>query len=181
MQQLRENVTTTRECVARLVPVGTEILIPCDVQVTITQALGGSFTVLINGNLARIDESDADALGKPASSSIDVSAYTGTALTDQDIYQVMRSVYDPEIPVNIVDLGLVYHVDCHRTRTGYRVHVQMTLTAAGCGMGQVITEEVRQKVLRLPRVEEARVDLVFDPPWDMAMVSEEAQLELGLI
>lgn len=179
--QEREDVMTRRECIARLVPVGTEITIPGGVIVTITQALGGSFTVLINGNLARIDEQDADVLGKTIKSADNEDHQTGDIPTEADIYRVMRSVYDPEIPVNIVDLGLVYDVGCHQVGNTYRVQVQMTLTAPGCGMGQVIADEVRHKIMRLSQVDEAKVDLVFDPPWSHFMLSEEAKLELGML
>jgi probable FeS assembly SUF system protein SufT len=181
MQHQREVIMSQRECIARLVPVGTEIIIPSGTAVTITQALGGSFTVLINGNLARIDEQDADVLGKAAKPTLDELRYAKDTLSEEDVYKVMRTVYDPEIPVNIVDLGLIYDVACHRVGSGYRVHVQMTLTAPGCGMGQVITDEVKHKLMCLPQIDQANVDLVFTPPWSSFMLTEEAKLELGLL
>ncbi|MDX1634209.1 MAG: putative Fe-S cluster assembly protein SufT [Marinobacter sp.] len=178
--QEREVVLTKREVEARLVPSGTEIMIPSDTFVTITQALGGTFTVAVNGNLARIEGHDADALGKePLQSSFETPA-DGT-INENQVWEAMRNCYDPEIPVNVVDLGLIY--DCrieNGTEQGNKVYIRMTLTAAGCGMGPVITDDVKRKVEHVPNVDSVEVELTFDPPWSSDMLTDEAKLELGM-
>ncbi|WP_404364821.1 putative Fe-S cluster assembly protein SufT [Marinobacter sp.] len=178
--QEREVVLTKRKVEARLVPSGTEIMIPEDSFVTITQALGGTFTVAVNGNLARIEGHDADALGKqPLESSFETPA-DGT-INENQVWEAMRNCYDPEIPVNVVDLGLIY--DCqieNGTEEGNQVKILMTLTAAGCGMGPVITDDVKRKVEHVPNVDKVTVDLTFDPPWNSDMLTDEAKLELGM-
>lgn len=177
----REVVLTKREVEARLVPSGTEIMIPSDTFVTITQSLGGTFTVAVNGNLARIEGHDADALGKePPQSSYDTPE-DGT-INENQVWEAMRGCYDPEIPVNVVELGLIY--DCEITNgtdDGNQVFIRMTLTAAGCGMGPVITEDVKRKVEHVPNVDKVTVELTFDPPWNNDMLSDEAKLELGML
>ena len=164
-----------RDCPARLVPAGTRITIPRDTFVSLTQALGGSYTVNVGGNLARVDGTDADALGLEA---IDLQfpAPTSDTVDADQVWQALSSIYDPEIPVNIVDLGLIYGCEID----GHRVAITMTLTAPGCGMGPVLVEDVRYRVGRVPNVEEADVELVFDPPWSRERMSEAAQLELGI-
>ncbi|MEX0604898.1 MAG: putative Fe-S cluster assembly protein SufT [Marinobacter sp.] len=178
--QEREVVLTKREVEARLVPTGTEIMIPADTFVTITQSLGGSFTVAVNGNLARIEGHEADALGKkPLESSFDTP--TDGTINENQIWEAIRNCYDPEIPVNVVDLGLIY--DCQITNgeaDGNEVFIRMTLTAAGCGMGPVITEDVKRKVEHVPNVDKVTVELTFDPPWNSDMLTDEAKLELGM-
>ncbi len=178
--QEREVVLTKREVEARLVPTGTEIMIPADTFVTITQSLGGSFTVAVNGNLARIEGHEADALGKkPLESSFDTPG-DGT-INENQIWEAIRNCYDPEIPVNVVDLGLIY--DCQITNggpDGNDVFIKMTLTAAGCGMGPVITDDVKRKVEHVPNVDKVTVELTFDPPWNSDMLTDEAKLELGM-
>ncbi|WP_097458788.1 putative Fe-S cluster assembly protein SufT [Mangrovitalea sediminis] len=177
----REVVLTKREVEARLVPSGTEIMIPADTFVTITQALGGTFTVAVNGNLARIEGKDAPALGKePPVSSFETPA-DGT-VNENQVWEALRNCYDPEIPVNVVDLGLIY--ECHvenGTEEGNRIRILMTLTAAGCGMGPVITDDVKRKLEDVPNVDKVQVDLTFDPPWSNDMLSDEAKLELGML
>ncbi len=175
----KEEVITQRNCVASLVPAEMEILISKGVMVKITQALGGSFTVLIKGNLARIDEQDTDALGKQINSS--QQTISSSTISQDDLFTIMRAVYDPEIPINIVDLGLIYQVDLQQVGDKFQVDIVMTLTAAGCGMGQVITDEVKYKIIRLEQVDDVNVELVFDPPWSDFMLSDEAKLELSLI
>ena len=171
----RKVVTTQRETVARLVPTGTPVTIPEGVFVTLTQALGGTYTIVFEGNMARIDGADADALGfEPEVLTFDPPA-DGKVSEDQ-VWEALRSVHDPEIPVNIVDLGLVYAC---RIDAGV-VHVDMTLTAPGCGMGPVLVEDVKTRVGQVPFVEQVDVELVFDPPWSRDLMSEEAQLSLGL-
>ncbi len=183
--QEREVVLTKREVEARLVPTGTEIMIPSDTFVTITQSLGGSFTVAVNGNLARIEGHNAEALGKkPLESSFDTPE-DGT-VNENQVWEAMQNCYDPEIPVNVVDLGLIY--DCKiengaldGSPDGNHVYVLMTLTAAGCGMGPVITEDVKTKLEHVPNVDKVTVDLTFDPPWSNDMLTDEAKLELGML
>jgi len=150
------------------------------VPVVIVQDLGGSFTVLVHGNMARIASADADALGKqPAATPVPTAPGT---LTEEQVYQVLRTCYDPEIPVNIVELGLVY--DLHILPLpdgGSRVEIKMTLTAPGCGMGPILQQDVESRVLSLPGVKEAGVFLVWDPPWNRDMLSEAAKLQLGMM
>jgi probable FeS assembly SUF system protein SufT len=182
--QEQEPVTLQRDCEAILIPSGTEILIPGGSVVFITQALGGSYTVNINGNLARIAAQDADALGVDVNDTASTvsQAKTGNGKVDEDlVWDQMRTCYDPEIPINIVDLGLIYNCQIIPLEDGgNRVDIVMTLTAPGCGMGQFLAEDVRNKVASVPDVTEVNVDLTFDPPWDQSMMSEAARLETGL-
>lgn len=164
-----------RDCPARLVPAGTRITIPKDVFVTLVQALGGSYTVNVGGNLARVDGTDADALGLEALE-LEFKGGTPGEVSEEHVWEALRSVYDPEIPVNLVDLGLIY--DCRIE--GRRVAIRMTLTAPGCGMGPVLVDDVKYRVGKVPNVDDVQVELVFDPPWTREMMSEEAQLELGV-
>lgn len=179
--QEREVVLTKREVEARLVPVGTEVMIPADTFVTITQSLGGSFTVAVNGNLARIEGHDADALGKePLESSFETPE--DGSVNENQVWEALRNCYDPEIPVNVVDLGLIYECRVESgTDEGNQVCIRMTLTAAGCGMGPVITDDVRRKVEHVPNVDKVTVELTFDPPWNNDMLTDEAKLELGML
>ena len=171
----RRVVPLQRSVTARLVPTGTELSIPAGTFVTLTQAMGGTYTVVHNGNMARIEAEDADALGfEPEVLSFETPT-DGNISIDQ-VWEVLRSVHDPEIPVNIVDLGLVYDVAVKQSL----VDVRMTLTAPGCGMGPVLVEDVKRRLLRIPLVAETNVELVFEPPWSRDMMSAEAQLELGL-
>jgi len=172
----RRIVPVLRECPARLVPTGDPIRIQKGTFVTLTQRLGGNYTVIVNGSMARVDGADGDALGfEPEVLSFDPRP-DGKVDPDQ-VHQALASVYDPEIPVSIVDLGLVYGCTVGADGT---VSVQMTLTAPGCGMGQVLVDDVRRRISQVPNVKDVTVDLVFDPPWSRDMMSEEAQLELGL-
>ncbi len=179
-----------RDCDALLIPLGTKVTIPEGSQIMITQALGGSYTVNINGNLARIDSKDADALGleieqpgKKGDSllSSERKSETVPCLSLEDaVWTALGTCYDPEIPVSIVELGLIYHCDIRPVKDGNRVNVVMTLTAPGCGMGPILVEDVRAKLLAVENVTEVIVDLVFDPPWDRFMMSDEAKLQLGM-
>ncbi|HEY0514314.1 MAG TPA: putative Fe-S cluster assembly protein SufT [Thermoanaerobaculia bacterium] len=165
-----------RECRAVQIPEGTPALLSTGTRVRITQALGGSFTVATDrGYLFRIGAADADALGKTPGEILAEPA--GGSLEDQ-IWARLRTCYDPEIPINIVDLGLIYN--CEVLEEGRRVDIKMTLTAVGCGMGPILAQEVRERVQSLPGVEQADVEVIFDPPWDQNMMSEAARLELGL-
>ncbi len=165
-----------RDCPARLVPTGDPITIPGGTFVTLTQNLGGTYTVVVNGNMARVDGTDADALGFEPQRLEFEPRPDGHVDPDQ-VHEALATVYDPEIPVNIVDLGLVY--DCEAGGDG-RVRIRMTLTAPGCGMGPVLVEDVKSRVAQVPNVAGVDVELVFDPPWSRDMMSEEAQLELGI-
>ena len=169
-----------RDCPAVLIPAGTGITIQAGVPVVIVQDLGGSYTVIVHGNMARIAGADADALGKEIPAAADPAA-TGQ-LTEDQVYEVLRTCYDPEIPINIVELGLVYDLQILPLPAGgNRVEIKMTLTAPGCGMGPVLQQDVESKVLALPGVKEAGVFLVWDPPWNRDMLSEAAKLQLGML
>lgn len=172
----RRIVTTTRECPGRLVPTGDPVTIPAGAFITLTQTLGGSFTVIVNGNMARIAGVDADAIGLTVEPLTFEPGEKTDAVYLDHIWHALRSVYDPEIPVNIADLGLIYAVRIVATR----VEIDMTLTAPGCGMGPVLIEEVKDRVRQVPNLTDVEVELVFDPPWSRDMMSEEAQLELGV-
>jgi len=172
----RKLIPLQREVDARLVPTGDPITLPKDVFVTLTQALGGTYTVVHAGNMARIDGEDADALGfEPERLSF--PSPTDNRIDPDQVNAALVSVYDPEIPVNIVDLGLVYDVQINELGT---VSITMTLTAPGCGMGPVLVSDVERRVGQVPNVDKVVVELVFDPAWNRDMMSEEAQLSLGL-
>jgi len=173
----RRLVPIRRDCAARLVPIGEPIVIPKNTFVTLTQSLGGTYTVVFNGKMARIDGVDADALGFEPEQPHYVANADGSVNAD-DVHAALKTIFDPEIPVNIVDLGLVYGCDVdQRDKT---VRVKMTLTAPGCGMGPVLVQEIETRLGRIPNVRSVAVELVFDPPWSRDMMTEEAQLELGL-
>lgn len=178
-----EAITLNRECEAALIPTGTPVMLPEGSVVYITQALGGSYTVNINGNLARIAAEDADALGFEASqrTELEKKELVGDGTVDEDaIWEQLRTCYDPEIPINIVELGLIYECDVIKTDDGNRVNILMTLTAPGCGMGEFLAEDVRAKVASLDNVTEVNVELTFDPPWSQDMMSEAARLQTGM-
>ena len=171
----RQVIPLRRETVARLVPAGTPCTLPAGAFVTLTQSLGGAYTVIHNGNMARIDSDDADALGF-APQALDLPPPANGRVAEEQVWQALATVYDPEIPVNIVALGLVYRCVVQ----GRDVHIDLTLTAPGCGMGPVLVQDVERRVGKVPHVAAVQVNLVFDPPWQREMMSEEAQLELGL-
>ncbi|OIQ00726.1 MAG: putative Fe-S cluster assembly protein SufT [Zetaproteobacteria bacterium CG2_30_46_52] len=179
-------ITTNRDIDAILIPLGTPVIIPEGAQVAITQELGGTYTVSVNGNLARIEGKDADALGlgdkiDAADAKAEEVKTANGPVDEDDIWKALRTCYDPEIPVNIVDLGLVYDVFVVDTdEGGNAVEITMTLTAPGCGMGPFIVDDVRAKTLDVENVTEVHVDLVFDPAWDRSMMSDEAKLQLGM-
>lgn len=170
----------TRDIDATQIPSGAVVALPAGTGVLVTQALGGSYTVHVasQAGLFRIAAKDADALGMEV---VEAKADEGPFEAEK-VWTQLRQCYDPEIPVNIVDLGLVY--DCvitQREGEGAKVEVKMTLTAPGCGMGPTIAAEARSKVLGVPGVGEADVQLVWDPPWNQAMISEAGKMKLGLI
>ncbi|HEV7925574.1 MAG TPA: putative Fe-S cluster assembly protein SufT [Verrucomicrobiae bacterium] len=182
---MNDEIILKRDCEAVLIPAGTKITLQAGEPVTITQALGGSYTVVIHGNMARIDARDADAIGQapPAPTTTEpVAALDDSAVTEEQVLEKLRTCYDPEIPVNIVDLGLVYDLQILPVPGGgNRVEIKMTLTAPGCGMGPVLQQDVETKVSGIPGVKEAGVFLVWDPPWSRDMLSEAARLELGMM
>jgi probable FeS assembly SUF system protein SufT len=176
-----EPFVVNREVRAVMVPAGVEVKLKPGQAGYITQALGGSFTVYLEGNLLRIAGEDADAIGKESVKAPELPPNA----TEEDVRKLawdqMRTCYDPEIPINIVELGLVYECEVQPNEDGTRtVEVSLTLTAPGCGMGDVLVEDVKDKVLRIPTVREARVELTFDPPWNQSMMSEAARLQTGM-
>jgi|SRR5215813_13840872 len=176
-----QEVTTTREVEAREIPSGTKLTIPEGTPLAISQSLGGSYTVITPyGSMARIDGRDGDAIGQEIIASAEAAAAGKT--TEELAWEQLKTCYDPEIPVNIVDLGLVYKCEVSElSGGGKKVDVAFTLTAPGCGMGDVLKEDIRGKLLALPDVREADVAVLFDPPWNMSMMSEAAKLQLGLM
>ena len=176
-----EPVKFERDCKAVLVPQGEVVTLPAGSVGYITQALGGSFTVFVEGNLFRIAGDDADAIGKPAPEALRLPEGAGDAEVEKMVWEQLRTCFDPEIPINVVELGLVYDCDLEPLEEGGRkVNIRLTLTAPGCGMGDILVEDVRTKVERVPTVMEADVELVFDPPWNQSMMSEAARLETGM-
>lgn len=184
MHSQTESVALLRDVDAAVVPSGTSVTLQKGETAHITQSLGGTYTVIVNGNMFRIDGHNADALGKEnatAPAGRAVKAATREELEVQ-VWTQLKTCYDPEIPVNIVDLGLIY--DCHLTALtpdSYKAEIKMTLTAPGCGMGPSIKADVENKLLCLDGVAEAHADLVWDPPWSREMMSEAARLELGMM
>jgi len=181
--QSTEPKILSRDVEAAIVPVGDKVTLQKGEQATITQSLGGSYTVIVNGNMFRIEGKDADALGLEVATK---ASSTGAPITEEtlekEIWNQLRSCYDPEIPVNIVDLGLIY--DCHLTPlngSSFKADVKMTLTAPGCGMGPMLAQDVQNKLLSLEGVDDVNVELVWDPPWNQGMMTEAAKLQLGLL
>jgi len=179
-----ESIMLTRDVEASVVPIGTKVTLLKGEQANITQSLGGSYTVVVNGNMFRIEGKDADALGMEVTQK-KTGAANGPVTqehVEKEIWNQLRTCYDPEIPVNVVDLGLIY--DCHIepiAADSFRVGVKMTLTAPGCGMGPVLQQDVQNKLLSLESVDDVSVELVWDPPWNQSMLSEAAKLQLGLM
>lgn len=177
-----EPVKFERDCEAVLVPQGERVNLPAGSVGYIAQALGGSFTVFVEGNLFRIAGQDADAIGKEPVAVPELADDASDDDVEKAVWKQLRTCFDPEIPINVVDLGLVYGCDIERTEDGRRrVAVSMTLTAPGCGMGDILVDDVRSKLELIPTVAEADVELVFDPPWNQSMMSEAARLETGLL
>ena len=178
-----EPVRFERDCPVVLVPSGEEVTMPAGSIGYITQALGGSFTVFVEGNLMRVAGKDADAIGKEPPTPIELPEGAGDEEVERLVWQQLRTCFDPEIPINVVDLGLVYEavLSTHPDQPGQRkVDVKMTLTAPGWGMGDILVADVRDKLEMIPTIDEADVDLVFDPPWNRNMMSEAARLETGM-
>jgi probable FeS assembly SUF system protein SufT len=181
----REEIIVSRDVEAVVIPAGDRILIPEGVPVTLTQSLGGSYTVITpQGYMARVAGKDADALGKPVvEESPEPAAAPGAPVTadalQEQIWDQLRQVYDPEIPINIVDLGLVYTCEVLPVEGGYRVSLGMTMTAPGCGMGDVLKADAEERIRSLAGVKDVQAEIVWDPPWDQSRMSEAARLELG--
>ena len=177
-----EPVQFERDCAAVLVPQGDSVTLPAGSYGYITQALGGSYTVFVEGNLFRIAGQDGDAIGKEPAESLSLPENASDEEVEQLVWRQLRTCFDPEIPFNIVDLGLVYEANLGIREDGQRkVDVKMTLTAPGCGMGEILVDDVRNKLELIPTIAEADVDLVFDPPWGRHMMSEAAKLETGML
>ena len=170
-------VVTHTDCPARRVPSGELVTIPAGEFVNVKQSLGGNFTVTWRGNMLRIDGTDAAAIGQTVSLPVFEDDGSGQVV-EQQVWDALDSIYDPEIPISLVSLGLIYGVDINRADK--TVEVRMTLTAPGCGMGPVLVSDVKYRVSKVPNVSSVVVDLVFDPPWSREMMSEEAQLESGM-
>jgi probable FeS assembly SUF system protein SufT len=173
----------SRDCEAILIPSGEKFTIPAGTKGVVTQALGGSYTIATSYGLSRIGEKDLDALGieKPKADGEKKTKMNG-AVSEEDVWSQLKQCFDPEIPVNIVDLGLVY--DCRLLKKddgGTKVEVKMTLTAPGCGMGPAIAHDAQSKILSIDGVDEADVQLVWDPPWNQNMISEAGRMKLGMI
>lgn len=176
-----EPITLARDCPAVLVPLGEEVILPAGQVGYITQALGGSFTVYVEGNLFRIAGADADAIGKEVPPLPELPADAADEDVEKVLWDQLRTCFDPEIPINIVDLGLVYECNLLHDEEGQRrVEVKMTLTAPGCGMGEFLADDVRTKLELVPTITRADVELVFDPPWGRHMMSEAARLQTGM-
>ncbi len=184
MIQLRANlITLSRDVDARLIPSATPVTLRAGEAVMLTQALGGSYTVEIHGNLVRIENKDADALGFE-SEEVPVNPFiSATGIVDiEQVWAVLATCYDPEIPVNITELGLVYRCEVTQPTVGENhIIIEMTLTAPGCSMGPVMMSEIDQKLKKIPGVSSTDIQLVFDPPWNQALMSEAAKLQLGML
>lgn len=177
-----EPFTLSRDVKAIIIPAGEQLTLREGTNGFITQALGGSFTVYVEGNLFRIAGADADALGKEPVPPPEIPENASDADIEAVIWKQLKTCYDPEIPVDIVELGLIYRCEVTPLGNGDRsVSIDMTLTAPGCGMGDVLVQDAREKVAIIPTVSDVTVELVFDPPWNTTMMSEEARLQTGLM
>lgn len=180
-----QEIELSREVEAVQIPSGDKITLPSGTKVMITQALGGTYTIATQSGLARVNEQYSDALGIDPDKHSEEKATTKLAVEDGDlqaaVWSQLKTVYDPEIPVNIVDLGLVY--DCQLVEDGDKtnVEIKMTLTAPGCGMGPTIAADAQSKILTIEKINDAKVDLVWDPAWNQEMISEEGKMTLGMI
>ena len=178
--RMQKETITTREIEATEIPSGIKIRIPEGTSLAITQSLGGSYTVLTPyGYMARVDGKDADAIGEEVQ---DAMAAAVGKTPEELAWEMLKTCYDPEIPVNIVDLGLVYKCEVTpRPEGGNRADVRFTLTAPGCGMGDVLKDDIRNKLLTVPGISDADVQVLFDPPWNMSMMSDAAKRQLGVM
>ena len=179
---MKPPIKILRDCDATLIPSGDEIKLIKGTLVRITQALGGDFTLYVNGNLVKISGKDADAIGEEVDDRIEKSIEINNGeYSDDLVWEQLKTCFDPEIPVNIVDLGLIYDFSKKgNKKNGYSINIKMTLTAPGCGMGPSIAQDVDNKVSILPGVNDVLVEVVWDPVWDQSMMSEDAKLKLGM-
>lgn len=177
-----QTIGLKRDCDATLIPAGHPLLLVKGTLVTITQALGGSTTVQVQGNLALIHEEDSDALGVEPDLEFLEEAKNTSLDVEARAWLLLKTCYDPEIPVNVVDLGLIYGCQCVEEAGGhYKAYIAMTLTAPGCGMGPFLIEDIKRKVMLVPEIKEIDIEMVFDPPWSQERMSEAAKLQLGLL
>jgi len=181
MNNHNENITLSRDCEATLIPFGNAFTLKKGDEVKITQALGGSYTIMARGSLFRIESKDADAIGKKIIEiSDDKNKITGYAL-EKEVWDVLKTCYDPEIPVNMVDLGLIYSCELKNEKQGgTNIEIKMTLTAPGCGMGPMLVDEVKAKLNGVKNVKEVNIELVWEPQWTQDMISEAARLDMGM-
>jgi len=180
---MNKNITLIRACKATIIPAGDEVTLAEGATFTIAQSLGGSVTLRDNAGMYRVGEAELDALGEEIKQDVLKSKEDGQdsgPFSEEKVWDAMRGCYDPEIPVNIVDLGLIYDLKIEDGDAGKKISVKMTLTAQGCGMGPVIADDAKQRILALREVESAEVDIVWDPPWNPRMISEEGKKVLGL-
>jgi len=180
---MNKNITLVRACKATIIPAGDEVTLAEGASFTIAQSLGGSVTLRDNAGMYRVGEAELDALGEEIKQDVLKSKEDGQdsgPFSEEKVWDAMRGCYDPEIPVNIVDLGLIYDLKIEDGDAGKKISVKMTLTAQGCGMGPVIADDAKQRILALSEVESAEVDIVWDPPWNPRMISEEGKKVLGL-
>ncbi len=174
-------VIVKRDIEVITIPFGNNMTLPSGSQVRVAQAFGGNYTVVTDmGVMVRVDAADADAIGEISSAPAAQPVIASGTYDEKAVWDRMRTVYDPEIPVNIVDLGLIYEVKADDVDAGKRVNIKMTMTAPGCGMGDILKQDVEKKVATVPGVKEVNVEIVFEPQWNLGMMSEAARLQLGL-
>jgi probable FeS assembly SUF system protein SufT len=181
---MREEITFSRSAEAIMIPSGEKVLVPQGAHATITQSLGGTYTLITDrGLMVRVSGKEVEAIGKNPQASTEIAPEELTPeKLEEMVWEALKTCYDPEIPVNIVDLGLVYLCDLKEAEGGGKdIHIKMTLTAPGCGMGPVLASDVKSKLEVLPGVKNAEVEVVFDPVWDRSMMSEAARLQLGMM
>ena len=176
-----ELIKVSRDCDAILIPGGEKVVLVEGTHIRITQALGGDYTVYVNGNLLKVSGKDSDAIGIKNDIVKENVLEKNTEVNEDRIWEVLKTCYDPEIPVNIVDLGLIYDMKLDKKIDGITINIKMTLTAPGCGMGPVIAQDVEDKLMDLATVNHVIVDLVWEPVWNQAMMTDAARLELGML
>jgi probable FeS assembly SUF system protein SufT len=178
----QQEIILKRDTDAIQIPSGNPLQLPAGTKVIVTQSLGGTYTVATPGGLARIDEKDADALGLETTTALSPAKTAVEGSLEEAVWNQLKTVFDPEIPVNVVDLGLIYECQLQHPEEGVtKAHVKMTLTAPGCGMGPTIAADARGKILTLEGIDEAEVELVWDPAWNQSMISEAGRMKLGLV
>jgi probable FeS assembly SUF system protein SufT len=177
-----QEIVLTRDTDAIQIPSGNPLILPAGTKVMVTQSLGGTYTVATPGGLARIDEKDVDALGLESATATTSAKTAVEGSLEEAVWNQLKTVFDPEIPVNVVDLGLIYECELQHPEEGVtKALVKMTLTAPGCGMGPTIAADARGKILTLEGIDEAEVELVWDPAWNQSMISEAGRMKLGLV